>query len=92
MVVVEVLGWILAGLVLGSLATFLPHDRHHNAWLIFGSGLFAWLGGTLGKFVIKVPTNVDGELSWLSIVLALAGAVLFIWYHLMIGHTRVTRR
>ena len=84
MAVVEVVLWVLMGIVLGALAIFLPHVQRRSFWLVAGSGLFSWLGGTAGKFVLRSPTNVESEFSWISLLLAAAGALLFIWYETMI--------
>jgi uncharacterized membrane protein YeaQ/YmgE (transglycosylase-associated protein family) len=86
MAILEVLLWVLMGLVMGGLAAVLPGAR--SFWLVAGSGLCAWLGGTAGKFVFHAPTTVAAEFSWVSLPLAAAGALVFIWYMKVIAPPR----
>jgi hypothetical protein len=88
MPILEALSWIAIGLFLGGVANFLPHQRGRGFWLVLGSALFAFVGGTLGKFVLAAPTGVEAGLSWLSPVLAAAAVAVFVFYELVIGHPR----
>jgi uncharacterized membrane protein YeaQ/YmgE (transglycosylase-associated protein family) len=80
----EILGWILLGLVVGLVAKLLMPGRDPGGWIV--TILLGIAGSLIGGFIAGA-LGIGG--GWfMSFVLAVIGAMLLLWiYRLIKGRT-----
>jgi len=81
----NVIGWIIAGLIIGALArAFVPGRQNMGIMMTIILGIVgAFVGGLIGAFIFGYPLDQpyynDYSTMWPGWLLSIVGAVLVLW-------------
>lgn len=87
MLVLELLTWALLGFLLGLVRLLVFHHATHTGRILKGATVSAIFGGGIGH-VVAPGALVPNELSGTALLLAGAGAVVFLVLEWIVTHRR----
>ncbi len=86
-----IIGWIIFGLIAGSIAKLLMPGKDPGGWFI--TALLGIAGALVGGFIGRALWGSSGVNSWSigSFALAIGGSILLLWlYRLFVGRRAAT--
>jgi uncharacterized membrane protein YeaQ/YmgE (transglycosylase-associated protein family) len=88
MLIIDIVSWVIVGLVIGAVWAFLASDEHIK---LVGTLIFGVIGALVGGFVF-VGEAVPGKYSVTALLTSILGAVIFLFIYAVISHRKPRRQ
>ena len=88
MLIVDIVSWIVLGLVIGALWEFLASDEHIK---LVGTLIFGTIGALVGGFPF-VGSAIPGKYNVTALATSMVGAVIFLFIYALTSHRKPRRQ